>query len=87
MLNNRADPILSSQLDQLLAHLLVIVVPVTAGQARLARQAHRDYGRGSGHPAMLNFGACFSSALAKETGEPLLFKGTDFARTDITSAI
>ena len=87
VLDNRGDPILSSQLDLLLGQLLIRVVPVTPGHARLARQAHREYGRGSGHPARLNFGDCFSYALAKDSGEPLLFKGTDFAQTDITSAI
>jgi ribonuclease VapC len=87
VLDNRADPILSSKLDLLLGQLSVIVVPVTPAHARLARQAHREYGRGSGHPARLDFGDCFSYALAKETGEPLLFKGTDFAQTDITPAI
>ena len=51
-----------------------------------ARDAHRDFGRGSGHPVRLNFGDCFSYALAKATGEPLLFKGDDFGHTDLTPA-
>ena len=51
----------------------------TAGQTRLARQAYRDFGKGSGHPAKLNFGNCFAYALATERGEPLLYKGDDFA--------
>jgi ribonuclease VapC len=55
---------------------------VTEEQVRIARQAYVDYGRGN-HPAGLNFGDCFAYALAKATGEPLLFKGEDFARTDI----
>jgi ribonuclease VapC len=59
---------------------------VTEVQARKAREAYRDFGKGSGHPAKLNFGDCFAYALAKVTGEPLLFKGEDFARTDIKSA-
>ena len=59
----------------------------TAGhrsQARVAREAYRDFGKGSGHPARLSFGDCFAYALAKVTGEPLLFKGDDFAHTDQT---
>src|ERR1044071_3520503 len=50
-------------------------------------QAYRDYGRGSGHPARLNFGDCFAYALARATGEPLLFKGDDFRQTDIAPAL
>ena len=63
------------------------VVPVTDEQARIARQAYRDYGRGSGHPANLNFGDCFSYALAAERREPLLYVGDDFGHTDIRSAL
>jgi ribonuclease VapC len=60
---------------------------VTEAQARIAREAYRDFGRGSGHPAGLNFGDCFAYALAKASGEPLLFKGDDFGRTDIAVAL
>ena len=59
----------------------------TAAGDRIAREAYRDFGRGSGHPARLNFGGCFSYALARATGKPLLFKGDDFAHTDITPAL
>jgi ribonuclease VapC len=62
------------------------IVPVTAGQAARARLAYRAWGRGR-HPARLNFGGCFAYALAQERGEPLLFKGGDFAQTDITPAL
>ena len=62
-------------------------VTLTAEQAKIARQAYRDYGRGSGHPANLNFGDCFSYALAAERREPLLFVGDDFGHTDIRSAV
>jgi ribonuclease VapC len=55
---------------------------VDSEQAETARDAHRRFGRGR-HPAGLNFGDCFSYALSKATGEPLLFKGADFARTDV----
>ena len=61
------------------------IVPVTAAQAELARVAYRRFGRGN-HPARLNYGDCFAYALARETGEPLLFKGDDFSRTDIAAA-
>jgi ribonuclease VapC len=62
------------------------VVPFDAEQSALARDAYRRYGQGSGHPARLNFGDCVSYALAKQTGAPLLFKGTDFAQTDVAIA-
>lgn len=70
------------ELDSLLAELRPDIIPVTARQARIAREAFRQYGRGR-HPARLNFGDCFSYALAKDTGQPLLFKGNDFSRTDL----
>ena len=56
-------------------------------QVAAARAAYRDYGRGSGHAAGLNFGDCFAYALAREQGAPLLFVGDDFARTDIEPAL
>jgi ribonuclease VapC len=61
----------------------LVVEPVTEFQARIAREAYRDFGKGSGHPAALNFGDCFAYALAMATGEPLLFKGDDFRHTDL----
>lgn len=73
--------------DRLITRFGVEIVPVTLEQAQLARAAYRTYGRGTGHPARLNFGDCFAYALAKSTGEPLLFKGDDFAATDIVSAV
>ena len=62
------------------------LAPVDSDQAHIARQAFRQYGKGR-HPAGLNFGDCFSYALAKATGFPLLFKGEDFKRIDIQAAI
>jgi ribonuclease VapC len=53
-----------------------VIEAVTKVQARIAPEAYSDFGRGSGHPARLNFGDCFAYALARATGEPLLFKGT-----------
>lgn len=63
----------------------IAIEPVTVEQGELARQAFLDYGKGR-HKAGLNFGDCFAYALAKAAGEPLLFKGDDFARTDIEAA-
>jgi ribonuclease VapC len=60
---------------------------VTEEQARISREAYRDFGKGSGHPAQLNFGDCFAYALAKVTGERLLFKGSNFTHTDIAAAL
>lgn len=71
-------------LDLLVAKLALTIEPVTARQSDLARRAFRRYGKGR-HPAGLNFGDCFAYALAKETGEPLLYKGDDFSRTDIAT--
>lgn len=77
----------SNAFDDLIREASIEVVPVTREQAQLARAAYRAYGKGSGNPAQLNFGDCFAYALAKATGEPLLFKGSDFAATDIQRGI
>jgi len=87
VIDGSRDPVASRRFDDLLREAEFVIEPVTAAQARIAREAYRDYGRGSGHPAKLNFGDCFAYALARETGEPLLFKGKDFAHTDIKPAI
>ncbi len=87
VLDAQRDPVLSGRLDQLLDVFQVEVVPVTTSQARRAREAYRDFGRGSGHLAKLNFGDVFAYALAAETGEPLLYKGDDFGHTDVRSAV
>jgi ribonuclease VapC len=73
------------ELDLMLQDAEIIVVPVSLDQARLATTAFRHYGKGR-HPAGLNFGDCFSYGLAKSCAEPLLFKGYDFAKTDIDVA-
>lgn len=73
------------ELDLLIAKADIKVEAVTMEQAEVARDAWRRFGRGQ-HPAALNFGDCFSYALARTTGEPLLFKGGDFSQTDITAA-
>jgi ribonuclease VapC len=71
-------------LDALIAKAGVEVVPVDVEQAHIARTAFSQFGRGR-HPAGLNYGDCFSYALAKSLGEPLLFKGEDFSQTDLTA--
>lgn len=81
------DPIASRRFDDLLAEAQVSVEPVTARQAIIAREAYRDFGKGSGHPAKLNLGDCFAYALAKELKEPLLFKGGDFTHTDVAGIV
>lgn len=81
------DPTLSRRLDEVLADLDVGITDVTAAQARIAREAYRDYGKGNGHRAGLNYGDCFSYALAVEAREPLLFKGDDFGHTDVAPAL
>ena len=87
VVDGRGDPVRSAWLDPFLAETRIEVVDVTAEHARFAREAHHEFGRGSGHPARLNFGDCFSYALAKATGEPLLFKGDGFIHTDLTPAV
>lgn len=81
------DPTLVREFDTVLADLQVESVPFTAAHAQIARDAYRDFGKGSGHPAQLNFGDCFAYALAKDADEPLLCKGNDFVHTDIRSAV
>ena len=78
---------LDAQIDALLPTFALSVVAVSPEHAGIARAAYRRYGIGTGHPARLHYGDCFSYALAKATGEPLLFKGDDFAETDIVSAL
>jgi ribonuclease VapC len=81
------DPIATRRFDEFIQEASISIEPVTEIQARIARDAYRDFGKGSGHPAKLNFGDCFAYALAKTSGEPLLFKGNDFVHTDIASAL
>ena len=81
------DPVASRRFDELVDTADLQVEPVTHDQARIARDAYRDFGKGSGHKAGLNFGDCFAYALAKATGDELLFKGDDFGHTDIAPAL
>ena len=87
VIDGKRDPVRSARLDELLQRSDMEIIDVTAEHARIARGAYRDFGRGSGHPARLNFGDCFAYALARATGEPLLFKGDDFGHTDLTPAV
>jgi len=87
VIDGSRDPIASRRFDDLLREAQIRTEPVTEIQARLARDAYRDFGKGSGHSARLNFGDCFAYALAKTTGEPLLFVGAEFRHTDIIPAI
>jgi ribonuclease VapC len=74
-------------LDELIDESGIEIVPVAVEHARIAREAYREYGKGRGHPAQLSFGDCFAYALAKATGEPLLFVGNDFGHTDIEPVV
>src|ERR1700680_1087175 len=85
VIDGSRDPVASRRFDDLVKEAQLVIV--TEVQVRIAREAYRDFGRGSGHPARLNFGDCFAYALARATGEPLLFRGDDFVRTDIAPAL
>ncbi len=85
VIDRRIGPTGLVVLDQFLQAIHVEQVPFTERQAVHARHARVTYGAGR-HEAALNFGDCFAYALAKETGEPLLYKGDDFSRTDVPSA-
>ena len=86
VIDRRKRPAVTARFEQMLARLKTEIVPVDAEQIVAARLAHQRFGRGN-HPAQLNYGDCFAYALAKVTGEPLLFKGNDFSQTDITPAL
>jgi ribonuclease VapC len=87
VVDRTGNPSISHRLDRLLDAWGIKIADLTADQARTARSAHSAYGQGTGHPAHLNLGDCFSYALAADTGETLLFTGEDFAHTDVESAI
>ncbi|HET9401062.1 MAG TPA: type II toxin-antitoxin system VapC family toxin [Candidatus Acidoferrales bacterium] len=87
VIDGSRNPFASRRFDDFLRAAEFTIEPVTEQQARIARDAYRDFGKGSGHRAGLNLGDCFAYALAKVSGEPLLFKGHDFDHTDITSVL
>jgi ribonuclease VapC len=81
------DPKIMAQLKELIENFGIRIAPFTEEMAWQAIEAHRIYGKGSGSKAKLNYGDCFAYALAKDMGEPLLYKGTDFGLTDIESVL
>jgi ribonuclease VapC len=85
VIDSGRDPIASRRFDDFFRESEIVVESVTSWQAEIARQAYRDFGKGR-HKAGLNLGDCFAYALAKEKGEPLLFKGDDFCHTDLEPA-
>ncbi len=86
VLDNRSSPAQRRRLDALLELYGIEVEPFTAEHAEIAREAYREFGRGSSHPARLNLGDCFAYALAAATRDRLLFVGDDFSRTDLRPA-
>jgi ribonuclease VapC len=86
VIDGARSPIASRRFDEAVTEAGIIIEPVTREQAEIARAAYRDFGKGSGHPARLNFGDCFAYALARARREPLLFKGGDFSQTDVAVA-
>lgn len=74
------------EFDAAVTTLRLEIIPATRPQMEIARNAHRHFGKGRGKPGVLNFGDCFAYALARENNVPLLFKGGDFALTDIAAA-
>jgi ribonuclease VapC len=86
VVDRRGSALAINRLETFMERAKIELMPVSVLQATIARRAWQMFGRGV-HPARLNYGDCFAYALAKETSEPLLFKGTDFAQTDIESAL
>ena len=86
VVDRRGGALSISRFEDFLRSAEIELIPVSVSQATIARRAWRIFGRGI-HPARLNYGDCFAYALAKETREPLLFKGNDFAQTDIEPAL
>ena len=87
VIDSRKHPAMSLAIDELIEQFNIEIEPVTMEQAMVARQAYQNFGKGSGHKAGLNFGDCFSYALARVKREPILFKGDDFQHTDLRSAV
>jgi ribonuclease VapC len=86
VVDRRGNDLAITRFEDFMQTAEIELMPVSISQATIARRAWRMFGRGS-HPARLNYGDCFAYALAKETREPLLFKGNDFAQTDIEPAL
>jgi ribonuclease VapC len=86
VVDSRNSPRAKVRFEDLIRELQITLAPVSVEMAYRCRVAHSEYGRAD-HPAKLNYGDCFAYALAKETREPLLFKGNDFAQTDVEPAL
>jgi ribonuclease VapC len=86
VIDNQIGAAAGRQFDALIARAGIRVEAVTREHADIARLAYLDFGKGN-HPARLNFGDCFAYALSKSTDRPLLFKGDDFSKTDVQSAL
>jgi ribonuclease VapC len=86
VVDGKKETTAAADFDELMDRLKIKIVEVSPEQAVIAREAHRRFGRGH-HPAKLNYGDCFAYALARATGEPLLFKGHDFSQTDVEPAL
>ena len=86
VVDGKRDPALARKFEDAIEEFRIQVVPFTAEHAKLAREAYRDFGKGSGHPAKLNFGDCMAYALARAQRKPLLYVGGDFAHTGIEAA-
>jgi ribonuclease VapC len=87
VIDSLRDTLMSNLLDDIIERSKIVIEPVTAAQAKIARQAYRIFGKGSGSPAGLNFGDCLTYALARDKREPLLYKGDDFGHTDLSGAV
>lgn len=86
VVDGRKDRKLRTTFDELIEKFEIEIVAFTSEHAKIAREAYRDYGKGSGHPAKLNFGDAMAYALARAERKPLLFVGDDFPHTDIEAA-
>ena len=87
VIDRRGDKTAQSRFDQIIARMEIQLHPLTLEHVLHARDAWHAFGRGSKHGARLNFGDCLSYGFSKANDEPLLFKGNDFAKTDITPAL
>jgi ribonuclease VapC len=83
VVDRRGDPVAAGLFDDFIRQFSIEIAALTLEHVIRGRQAWRDFGKGSGHPANLNFGDCLAYGFARVEGEPLLFKGDDFAKTDI----
>ena len=87
MIDGARSPVTSAKLDMVIGTLRLVIEPVIHEQVQIAHEAFRQYGKGSGHPARLNYGDCFAYALARAMDESLLFVGNDFSHTDIRRSL